>query len=433
MALKQTLSASQSLGLALTPVMRQALQLLRLSSAELSDLMLREAAANPFLKVSAPRGLGIAGGYDAEIAAPAPTLMEDLAAQLRMMPLAEPVRQVALYLAADIADDGYLAADALDDLRARGVDAALMDAGLAALHQCAPAGIGARDLAECLTLQLCDAGLEDAVARQTVADLPLLAAEGGASGRLAHRWNVPQAEVARRADLVRQLRPRVIDPTDAPPILTYADLIVRRQTGTSFGVDLNRDDLPTVSLHHALAAQAAQDNFARGSMARAQEILAALHFRGKTLLSIGQYLLEHQFGFFAHGPDHLRPMTRAAVAQALGVHPSTISRAVAEKAIDCDGRIWPLSVFFSSALLAVDDQTISGFVVQRRIGAMIGRENPLSPLSDAAIARALNAEGVDIARRTVAKYREGLRIPASSTRRQRAKSRHVSASPRPSG
>lgn len=433
MALKQTLSASQSLGLALTPMMRQALQLLRLSAAELSDLMVREAAANPFLRVSAPRGMADAGGYDAEIAAPAPTLLQDLAAQLRMMPLAEPVRQVALYLAADIADDGYLAADALDDLRARGVDAGLLDAGLAALHHCAPAGIGARDLAECLTLQLRDAGLEDAAARQIVADLPLLVAEGGASARLAQQWGVPRAEVARRADLVRQLRPRVIDLTDTPPTLHYADLIVRRQAGRAFSVDLNRDDLPTVSLDHALATKAAQDNFARDSIARAQEILAALHFRGKTLHSIGQHLLEHQFGFFAHGPDHLRPMTRAAVAQALGVHASTISRAVAGKAIDCDGQIWPLSVFFSSALLASDDQTISGFVVQRRIGALIGRENPQSPLSDAAIARALNAEGVDIARRTVAKYRKGLRIPASSTRRQRAKSRHVSASPHPTG
>lgn len=433
MALKQTLRATQSLGLTLTPMMRQSLHLLRLSATELSDMMLREAEANPFLKVAAPRGTGGAALYDAEIAAPAPTVLQDLAAQLRMMTLAEPVRHVALYLAADVADDGYLAADALDDLAARGVDAALLQAGLDALHRCTPAGIGARDLAECLTLQLCDAGLDPAAARQTVADLTLLAAEGGETARLAQHWNVSRAEVARRAALVRQLRPRVIEPAEVVPALTYADLIVTRQAGTRFAVDLNRDDLPTVTLDHALATQAAGDKFARDSMTRAQEILAALNYRGKTLLAIGRHLLDHQFGFFAYGPDHLRPMTRASVAQALGVHPSTISRAVVGKAIDCDGKIWPLSVFFSAALATTDDQSISGFVVQRRIGALIGHENPLAPLSDAAIACALYAEGVDIARRTVAKYRKGLRIPASSARRQRAKARHASTSPHQKG
>lgn len=433
MALKQSLNATQSLGLALTPMMRQALQLLRYSAVEVSDIITREAEVNPFLKLTLPRAPTDSAPLPSDIAACGPSVLEDLAAQLRMMSLRDPVRQVAHYLAADLGDDGYLAQDTLDLLAARGVSDALIAAGVAALQRCTPAGIGARDLTECLTLQLRDAGLDAAAADATVAHLLLFAGHAPGHAELAQLLGIPVAEVARRADLVRQLRPRPIDHAEAAPPLHYADLKVTRTPGAGFAVTLNREELPGIQLDQALAARAVADNFARDSLARAQAILSALQFRGQTLQVIGGYLLEHQFGFFAHGPDHLRPMTRAAVAQALDVHPSTISRAVANKAIDCNGQIWPLSVFFSSALPSGNEPGISGFVIQRRIGAMIGQEDPLTPLSDDAITTALNAEGVDIARRTVAKYRSGMRIPASTMRRQRARARVAPAGKRQKG
>ncbi|SDW88363.1 RNA polymerase factor sigma-54 [Roseicitreum antarcticum] len=436
MALKPSLNVSQSLGLALTPMMRQALQLLRFSAVEVSDLITHEAEVNPFLKLTLPRTPVGGAPLPADLAARGPSVLEDLAAQLRMMDLPGAVRQVAQYLAADLSDEGYLAQDTLDSMAAHGVSDTLLEAGIAALQRCTPAGVGARDLTECLTLQLCDAGLDAAAATQTVGALLVFAAcAGNAAGQadLARRLNISTVEVARRVGLVRDLRPRPIDRAEATPTLHYADLKVARTPGAGFAVTLNREDLPEIEIDQVLAAQAVTDNFGRDSLARAQAILSALQYRGQTLQAIGGYLLEHQYRFFAHGPDHLRPMTRAAVAQALDVHPSTISRAVANKAIDCNGRIWPLSVFFSSALPSGDEQGISGFVVQRRIGTMIGQEDPLTPLSDDAITTALHAEGVDIARRTVAKYRQGMRIPASSMRRQRAKARPAPAGTRQKG
>ena len=115
----------------------------------------------------------------------------------------------------------------------------------------------------------------------------------------------------------------------------------------------------------------------------------------------------------------MRPATRAELAEALDLHPSTISRAIAGKNIDVDGRLWPLACFFSVAL-GSGDRVTAAFTVQQRIKAMIAREPAGAPLSDEALAQALRAQGVDIARRTVAKYREGLRIPASAARRRQA-------------
>lgn len=187
-------------------------------------------------------------------------------------------------------------------------------------------------------------------------------------------------------------------------------------------VSLAQDHVPRVALDTRLAERAKAERFEPELLTRARTLLAALDQRGRTLRRIGAWLVQNQTAFFFSGVAGLGPASRGAVAQELGLHPSTISRAVQGKAIDVDGRLWPLSVFFSPAL-AGSDGPVSARAVQKRIADLIAAEPGAQPLSDDAITGLLRAEGVDIARRTVAKYRQGLRIPSSSERRRIAASR----------
>ena len=152
---------------------------------------------------------------------------------------------------------------------------------------------------------------------------------------------------------------------------------------------------------HSLGVLAAGGDFAADRRTRAEAMIQALRFRGQTLLRIGQAIADHQHRFFALGPDHLAPMSRRDLAAKLGLHASTIGRAVSSKAIEVSGRLYPLSLFFSTHLPVEGGLGVAAFVVQRRIAQLIEQEPVHAPLSDDAICAALRATGVDIARRTV--------------------------------
>lgn len=226
-----------------------------------------------------------------------------------------------------------------------------------------------------------------------------------------------RASAERRAALLKRLTPRPVDPGDAAPPLR-PDLVARRQPDGSVQVRALRDSLPRLALDPRLA----RERFAPDLLTGARALIAALEARGRTLDRIAAWLAERQAGFFHYGPAALVPATRLDLAQALDLHHTTVGRALAGKAIDVDGRIWPLSVFFSAAL-GSGEAAVSARAVQRRIAELVGAEPRAHPLSDEALTERLRAEGVDIARRTVAKYRQGLRIPSSAARRRQAVAR----------
>ncbi|MCL4189668.1 MAG: hypothetical protein KJZ85_18870 [Rhodobacteraceae bacterium] len=429
MALRPALGLGQRQRLALTPGLRLGLGILRLPAAELAEAVARIVADNPFLVALPPRG-----GVDPATLAVAdrPGPVESVMRQLAAMPLAPGVRAAAGCLAGCLDEAGYLDAPVDEIAAGAGLDAAVAAAGLAALQSCEPAGVGARDLAECLLLQLVDGGWPRPRAAALVGRLDLVAR--GDPVALARALGMAPGEAAAAVAAVRGLRPRPFDSgAPAPPLVP--DLVAEPARDGGWSVRLARGGIGRVRLDATLAAQAAAEGFGGDRRAEAEAFLAALRFRGRTLLGIGRALAQLQHAALAGGGEEaLRPMTRAALAGELGLHPSTVGRAVAGKAMLAAGRLWPLAAFFGAALPAAAGTgaggTVAGGAVRRMIARLLAEEAAGMPLSDAAIAERLRAGGVDIARRTVAKYRQSMRIPSSAGRARR---RPAGRGPGPAG
>lgn len=426
MSLRPGLSLKQVQRLALTPGMRQALDLLRMPAVELAEDLARLAAENPFLRVDWPRGGGGAA-FDVALATVAarPSMVESLRRQLALMVLPERVALLADYLAGDLRDDGYL--DTPLDEYAERLDATPADlvAALAAVQACEPTGVGARNLAECLELQLRDQRVPAAVVRKILQHLPLFG--GSDLAAIGRAVDLPMDEVRRLAGLVRGLRAQPIGAAegDAPQVL-HADLVVTRDNRGALTVALAREALPRVRLSAAMMARGKDEGFAKEARQAAEALIRALEMRGATLLRVGAALIEAQHRFFALGPEHLVSLSRVDLAHKLGLHPSTVGRTVAGKALDHAGRLYPLSQFFSAALGEANGPgAISAFAVRQTLARIVAHEDAGAPLSDAAICERLRAEGVDITRRTVAKYRGCMRIPSSYERHRRAQPRSM--------
>lgn len=426
MSLRPGLSQKQVQRLALTPGLRRALDLLRMPAVELAEDLARMAAENPFLSVEWRRGGGGAA-FDVALATVAarPSMVESLRQQLALMVLPERVALLADYLAGDLRDDGYL--DTPLDEYAERLDVAPADlvAALAAVQACEPTGVGARNLAECLELQLRDQGVSAALVRKVLEHLPLFG--GSDLATLRRALGLPMDELRRLAGIVRGLRAQPIgEAEDDVPQVLRADLVVTRDNRGALAVALARDALPRVRLRATMMAQGKDEGFAKDARQAAVALISALEMRGMTLLRVGAALVEAQHRFFALGPEHLVPLSRVALAGKLGLHPSTVGRTVAGKSLDHAGRLYPLSLFFSVALGEGDGaETVSAFAVQQTLARIVAHEDPGAPLSDAAICERLRAEGVDITRRTVAKYRGCMRIPSSYERHRRTQLRSM--------
>ncbi len=423
MSLSPKLGLRQRVGIGLAPSLRTSLNVLRMPLADLQAELARAAAENPYL-VFRQHGPQDAGG-GADFLVETPSLVADLRRQIGLMPLAPEVRAVAEYLAGELREDGYLDTD-LDEIAAEiGIPQALAEAGLAALQDCEPAGVGARSLSECLALQLVDRGVAADLAAQVVVHLEAFVAQDWRSLRCA--LGLARADLEAIGALLPQLVPHPVVPSPAAASALLPDLRVTKAADGTLSVELTRLARPQLALDAALAAHTARDAPGAQFRARAEVLIAAIAARGATLLRLGAWIVTAQAEFFSLGPDHLRPLSRAAAAADLGVHPSTVGRAVAGKAIEAEGRVYPLSRFFAAPLPQAQGPALSGFVVRRRIARLIADEPPGTPLSDAAIRAALAAEGVDIARRTVTKYRQWMRVPSSHQRRRQMRLRAAAA------
>jgi len=418
MTLGPRLQLLQRQRLALTPGLRQALEVLRLPAATLAERIEEEIGRNPLLvRSGASRTSG--GAFAPDLVVAEPGVLERLHAQIGLMTLAAPVREAAEYLAGALRDDGYLDTSLVEAAAELRQPLAVVEAGLAALQGCDPPGVGARDLAECLALQLVDRGLDRKTADAAVRSMADFAA--GRWGRLEAALGLSRDGLQAIAALFPDLLPHPVSRSAAPAQVLRPDLVARRRNGVIV-VEPARDALPRLRLDQALLARSGDDGFVAECRDRAMALIAALRQRESTLLRIGRHLAEVQAAFFSDGEAALHPLSRRQLAEALALHPATVGRAVAEKAIDVEGRLYPLSVFFSASLPGPDGDA-SATAVRRRIAALIAAEPAGKPLSDARLCDILRAEGVDIARRTVAKYREALRLPSSADRRRMFRAR----------
>ena len=346
-------------------------------------------------------------------------LMQQAGAALSGMALV-----IAGQLVGQIDDAGYLEADLLDTAYRLGVPLAQVEAVLRVIQGFDPAGVGARSLAECIALQVKDADRYDPAMARLIDNLDLLA-----RGQIPQLRRICGVDEEDMADMIRELRGY-----DPKPGLRYGgegapavvpDVFVSA-AGKGWIVEINGATLPRLLVnrrYHAQLAGHARDKAAKAwlteSLASANWLIRALDQRQRTILKVTEEIVRRQDGFFRHGVTHLRPLTLRAIADAVDLHESTVSRVTSNKYLSCARGTFELKFFFTSAIQAADGgEAASAEAVKSHIRALIAEEKPDAILSDDTLVDLLRARGFDIARRTVAKYREAIGLGSSVQRRR---------------
>ena len=426
MSVRPRIGLLQKRKLTLTPAMRSALSLLRMPTDQLTDEIMREAAENPFLEVREPKA-GSAFDVAVSTVAQRDGLSVSLARQIDLQRLDSETRAAALFLVSQLREDGYLDISLAELCEIHDLPPSLLEAALTALQRCEPTGVGARDLAECLWLQLIEKGYAPELAHAIVGHL-----EDFAEVRLTRVMRdlgLARDEMARIAKDIRSLSPVPLEPESDWITPRVPELLVDLGRNGLIAVSLNPDALPTVMLTD-FGAGGRDSPQMQICYDRAQHLTRGLEARGATLLRIGRHIVETQSAFFLNNHMTIRPENRFEAAVMLGMHPSTFGRALAGKALSADGKVYALAQFFSRALPTADG-SISAFDIQARLRGLIASEDRHAPITDETICAQLKKEGVDIARRTVAKYRKCMRIPSSFARRRRNLSEPAGSNAKP--
>ncbi len=356
-----------------------------------------------------------------------PTLREHLAGQL-VMDIDDPVdRIIGAYLIDQLDDAGYIADDFTPAAAFLGCGVERVEATLRRLQQFDPAGIFARSLAECLALQLAERERLDGPMQALLANLELLAKRDWPA--LTKACGVAPERIARMVSEIQALNPKPALAFDHDVAQTVTpDIFMRRQAGGGWIVELNNETLPRVLVNNHYYARISREVRDKGErqyinecLQSASWLVKSLHQRATTILKVATEIIRQQEGFFVAGIRGLRPLILRDVAQAIDMHESTVSRVTSNKFMATPRGIYELKYFFTTAIGSSDGgDSHSAESVRHRIKALIDTETAKTVLSDDALAEALEKEGIDIARRTVAKYREAMGI-ASSVRRRREK------------
>jgi RNA polymerase sigma-54 factor len=486
--ISQRLELRQSQTLVMTPQLQQAIKMLQLSNLELSDFVDGEIQQNPLLdrqdrgsSESTPRA-DVAGDAPSPITSPevltgdftseaiehwqpewgdegdrtidlggepqpwwglngepsgtdrrgldnAPTrlrtLREHVLEQIGTDLADQGDRVIALHILDLLDEAGYLHPSLHSVAGLLGTDLDRVEAVLGRLQQFDPPGVFARDLKECLALQLRDRNRLDPAMQALLDHLPLLASRNIAA--LVRVCRVGAEDVADMIAEVKSLDPRpglAFDPPLAQPVVP--DILMRAQPPGGWIVELNAETLPRVLVnnrYYARVRQATRSKAERDYLTErlhaANWLIKSLHQRATTILKVAAEIVRQQDAFFRHGVRSLRPLILRDIADAIGMHESTISRVTSNKYMASPRGLYELKYFFTSAIPASGGNGVhSAEAVRHRIRALIDNEPSDSTLSDERIVELLQQAGVDIARRTVAKYREAMRIPSSVQRRR---------------
>ncbi|ODP39617.1 RNA polymerase factor sigma-54 [Sphingomonas turrisvirgatae] len=331
---------------------------------------------------------------------------------------------IAQHIIDQIDETGYLTASLLDMATRLGVPLARVEAVLAIIQTFDPTGVGARDLAECLALQAKEADRYDPCMAALIANLDLLAR--GELGRLKRICGVDDEDMA---DMIRELRnydPKPGCKYGGEPVPAVTPDIFVAPRGQGWAVELNSATLPRVLVNRAYYAEVSSGPQDKSSKAWLSDMLAsanwlvkALDQRQRTIIKVASEIVKQQEAFFRHGVSHLRPLTLRNVADAIEMHESTVSRVTSNKYLYCARGLFELKYFFTSAIQSADGgDAVSAEAVKSAIRALIQAEDAKKILSDDTLVELLNAKGFDIARRTVAKYREAMGIGSSVQRRR---------------
>jgi RNA polymerase sigma-54 factor len=363
------------------------------------------------------------------------TLADHLTAQMTLS-LTDPAdRLIGAHLVDLVDEAGYLAGDLESVAEKLGAGLPEVERVLAVLQTFDPTGVGARNLAECLAIQLRERDRFDPAMQALIAHIDLLGRRD--FGALRRVCGVDDEDLADMIGEVRRLNPKpglAFGSMAVQPVVP--DVLVRPGPDGGYLVELNSDTLPKVLLNQSYYAQVAKGarnptdkSYLSECLQSATWLVRALDQRARTILKVATEIVRQQDGFLAYGVQHLRPLNLRTVADAIGMHESTVSRVTANKYMATTRGIFELKYFFTSAIAAANGgDAHSAEAVRHRIRQMIDAEAPGDVLSDDTLVERLRGAGIEIARRTVAKYREAMRIPSSVQRRREKQATVVSLS-----
>jgi RNA polymerase sigma-54 factor len=470
MALEMKMNLRLSQQLIMTPQLQQAIKLLQLNHLEMVDQIQQELVENPVLEElpeapeENPRELPDAGpevalvaderkaesdidwaaylsrrsvsdyrgGYDdedRETIESTITRTADLSShlewQLQMADLDVESKAAGLILIGYINDDGYLGAP-LDEIAAKEkIDPEFLEWVLEKIQAFDPPGVGARDLQECLTLQLNVLGIEDSIVHDMIRD-HMHDLERHDYKRIAKVLDCDFDDILEAVKIIRQLEPKPGRPFAGERTQYIAPDIYVQKVGDEFVITLNDDGLPKLKisnyykqiLQNKARATKVEHDYIQDKMRGAVWLIRSIHQRQRTIYRVTESIVKFQREFFDRGVKHLRPLILRDIAEDIGMHESTVSRVTTNKYVHTPQGIFELKYFFNSGI-AGDDGAVASESVKDTIGKIVAEEDPQKPLSDQRIVEILQErEGLDIARRTVTKYREMLGI-MSSTKRKR--------------
>ena len=475
--MKQGLQLRLSQQLAMTPQLQQAIRLLQLSTLELQQELQQALESNPLLEQidtheeidtretqdsetldtadaleqkEIPEELPLDASWDTIYTAGTPsgtsgdyiddelpvyqgettqTLQDYLMWQVELKPFSGTDRAIATSIVDAVDDTGYLTVPLEDILESMGdeeIDIDEVEAVLKRIQRFDPVGVAAKDLRDCLLIQLSQFDkttpwLEEA--RLIISDhLDLLANH---DFRTLMRVTRLKEDVLKEAvNLIQSLDPRPGQSIQTgEPEYVIPDVLVRKHNG-HWTVELNSDSIPRLQInqHYASMCNNARNDgdsqFIRSNLQDAKWLIKSLESRNDTLLRVSRCIVEQQQAFFEQGEEYMKPMVLADIAQAVEMHESTISRVTTQKYLHSPRGIFELKYFFSSHVNTEGGGEASSTAIRALVKKLIAAENPAKPLSDSKLTSLLSEQGIMVARRTVAKYRESLSIPPSNQRKQ---------------
>ncbi len=475
--MKQGLQLRLSQQLAMTPQLQQAIRLLQLSTLELQQELQQALESNPLLEQidtheeidtretqdsetldtadaleqkEMPEELPLDASWDTIYTAGTPsgtsgdyiddelpvyqgettqTLQDYLMWQVELTPFSDTDRAIATSIVDAVDDTGYLTVPLEDILESMGdeeIDIDEVEAVLKRIQRFDPVGVAAKDLRDCLLIQLSQFDkttpwLEEA--RLIISDhLDLLANH---DFRTLMRVTRLKEDVLKEAvNLIQSLDPRPGQSIQTgEPEYVIPDVLVRKHNG-HWTVELNSDSIPRLQInqHYASMCNNARNDgdsqFIRSNLQDAKWLIKSLESRNDTLLRVSRCIVEQQQAFFEQGEEYMKPMVLADIAQAVEMHESTISRVTTQKYLHSPRGIFELKYFFSSHVNTEGVGEASSTAIRALVKKLIAAENPAKPLSDSKLTSLLSEQGIMVARRTVAKYRESLSIPPSNQRKQ---------------